>query len=421
MREFDIFKNTDDMTVEAIANEFPVLTAEERERMFAMSERKFNITEKRFPQGEMNNNDDYDIDVDGVEEYDRPAWLRYLSTAAALMLLGAGLAFGHNLLKRRPTQGPDIDTPPVVATEITTGTSLTTGADNSKYTTKELDIDALLVTTATAAATDAPAATEAPTAAPTAAPTEAPTTEAAPTPDINAYKEIAKTLEKKWLNIKRYNGDYYGTRQMDINDTVIVYLAYDDGINADAPVVYARIYDYGEDIHSVEDYNNYYNSVFSAETEIFRDTAGYIEPEGRYSRVPTIAEYNGALYHIYRTEYADIIEERVKGYPADSDISATWAGWDITPEGEYDMIGDTDVIIENASMDSFDAIIPVCFYSPYGDLQSSGNEYDDNNHNYRIEKWHFINENGQWKIHLSPYDSREYIPYPDYIAKLNAQ
>ena len=47
MKEFDIFRNMDDLTVERIADIHPVLTAEEKERMFAMSERKFNITEKK--------------------------------------------------------------------------------------------------------------------------------------------------------------------------------------------------------------------------------------------------------------------------------------------------------------------------------------------------------------------------------------
>ncbi|HOC34432.1 MAG TPA: hypothetical protein PLH98_04510 [Ruminococcus flavefaciens] len=51
MKDFDIFRNTDDMTVEMIAASYPVLSDEEKERTFAMSERKFNIKERKYPQG----------------------------------------------------------------------------------------------------------------------------------------------------------------------------------------------------------------------------------------------------------------------------------------------------------------------------------------------------------------------------------
>lgn len=40
MKKNDIFENTDDMTLEKMSQEFPVLTDEEKERIFAMSEKK---------------------------------------------------------------------------------------------------------------------------------------------------------------------------------------------------------------------------------------------------------------------------------------------------------------------------------------------------------------------------------------------
>lgn len=43
----DIFRDIDDMTVEEIADRYSVLTEKEKDRMFAMSERKFNIKEKK--------------------------------------------------------------------------------------------------------------------------------------------------------------------------------------------------------------------------------------------------------------------------------------------------------------------------------------------------------------------------------------
>ena len=39
----DIFDDIDDETVEKLSNEFPVLTDEEKDRIFAMSERKYNL------------------------------------------------------------------------------------------------------------------------------------------------------------------------------------------------------------------------------------------------------------------------------------------------------------------------------------------------------------------------------------------
>ena len=177
MKDFDIFRNTDDTTVELIAGSYPVLTDEEKERMFSMSERKFNIKERKYPQGYTNETDeeDYDDDVEGVEEYDRPMWLKFLTTAAALMLVGGGLAVGRNLMRRRPV--PDNSPAPQIATAVSTGTQTTavTDSDNVTYT---IDVDAMLTgldTTAPAAVAEttaapaqaAPAATEPPTEAPT--------------------------------------------------------------------------------------------------------------------------------------------------------------------------------------------------------------------------------------------------------------
>lgn len=426
MKEFDIFRNTDDLTVERIANIHPILTDEEKDRMFAMSERKFNITEKKFPQGNMTAAAAMAAadDVEGVEEYDRPAWLRYLSTAAALILLGAGIALCKNLIMRRPS--PEINNnvtpPPVIATEIETNTTVTSGADNSKYTTVSFDIDSLLTGTSSVKVavpvetTPAPVATEAPTAAPTTpAPTEPPTT-AAPTYDIESYKAIAKDLETKWLQIERLNSNYYGTGAATDPDQFKVYLINEDGtVDYANPVYYIRIND--GNVHTVEDYLGLYNSVFESGTQLFHDVYGYAEPEGSYYSVQPLTEYNGSLYHIYYVQYADIINQRISGYHG---TASTWIGWEIIPDAEYNAVGDTDVIIQNATETSFDAIVPVCFYSPYGELKINS-AYDDANHNYYAEKWHIIIHDGIWKISLGPEETRQWIDYADYMAMLNPQ
>lgn len=45
MKDNDLLFDLDDEAIEKLAQEFPVLTDEEKERMYAMSERKYNITE----------------------------------------------------------------------------------------------------------------------------------------------------------------------------------------------------------------------------------------------------------------------------------------------------------------------------------------------------------------------------------------
>ena len=417
MKEFDIFRNTDDMTVERIANIHPVLTNEEKERMFAMSERKFNITEKKFPQGGIGEMDD-DDDVDGVEEYDRPAWLRYLSTAAALVLLGGGIALCKNLLQRSPApENNNIEAPPVIATEIETGTTITSGADNSKYTTVSFDVDAILTAVssaapAPAAETTAAPATQAPTAAPAAqAPTEAPTT-TAPSYDIEAYKQIAKDLETKWFKLARLNSYYYGN--VDIDKSFKVHKVYEDGSVLDEPVYYVRGYD--TDINTTEDYRNLHNSIFT-DTPYLGDVYGAYPDEYCYTVHPIISDENGLLYHAY-LHLDDIGFTPQSGFAVEPD-DPSYILWHLIPEYEYNILGDTDVIIQNATADSFDAIVPACFYSPEGGLNIL-TPYDDDHHNYFADKWHIVNVNGEWRIELE-YRGKEWVEYADYMSMLNAQ
>ena len=64
----DLFENTDNMTIDSLAQDFPVLTDEEKERIYAMSERKYNN------DTDMNTDEKFDrkIEVTGVERYKRP-------------------------------------------------------------------------------------------------------------------------------------------------------------------------------------------------------------------------------------------------------------------------------------------------------------------------------------------------------------
>lgn len=87
----ELFEDMKEEDINEIAESYPVLTDEEKERMFSMSERKYNI----------NNDDGIDTvsakhesnEVSGVEHYTRPVWKKVAAVAASVAILGSG-AFG---------------------------------------------------------------------------------------------------------------------------------------------------------------------------------------------------------------------------------------------------------------------------------------------------------------------------------------
>lgn len=79
MRSDDLFSNIDDKTAGRLSEEYPVLKAEQKERLYAMSKRKYNIND--IPE-------DNTVEVSGVEKYRRPKWYKFASAAAAVLLAG---------------------------------------------------------------------------------------------------------------------------------------------------------------------------------------------------------------------------------------------------------------------------------------------------------------------------------------------
>ena len=75
MRTDDVFNDIDSRTADRLAKEYPVLRDEQKERLYAMSKRKFDIKI-----------DNSSIDVSGVEKYRRPKWFKGVSAAAAALL-----------------------------------------------------------------------------------------------------------------------------------------------------------------------------------------------------------------------------------------------------------------------------------------------------------------------------------------------
>ena len=91
MRTDDIFNDIDSKTADRLSKEYPVLRDEQKERLYAMSKRKFDIK---------NVNDNNGIDVSGVEKYRRPKWYKGVSVAAAAILLTGGIGSSMYFISR---------------------------------------------------------------------------------------------------------------------------------------------------------------------------------------------------------------------------------------------------------------------------------------------------------------------------------
>lgn len=89
MRTDDIFNDIDSKTADRLAKEYPVLRDEQKERLYAMSKRKFDIK-----------NENNSIDVSGVEKYRRPKWYKGVSVAAAAVLLTGGIGSSMYFISR---------------------------------------------------------------------------------------------------------------------------------------------------------------------------------------------------------------------------------------------------------------------------------------------------------------------------------
>ena len=111
MAKTDFFDNEiDERTVEKISDEFPVLSDEEKDRIFAIVERKLNIAE----------NEAHSEEVSGVEEYVRPRWISIVSFAASAAVLLGGLGGGTLLMRNMKQVVHDVPAPENVTEPATT-------------------------------------------------------------------------------------------------------------------------------------------------------------------------------------------------------------------------------------------------------------------------------------------------------------
>ena len=108
--EFDILENAESSVTDRLEAEFPPRDDTEKEKIFRMSERKFNNTSAPDTEKEQT--------VSGVEVYRRPKWQRGLSIAAACALVVGGAtggAYAFNRFRNTPAAESQLDTKKKVA------------------------------------------------------------------------------------------------------------------------------------------------------------------------------------------------------------------------------------------------------------------------------------------------------------------
>ena len=108
--EFDILENAESSVTDRLEAEFPPRDNREKEKIFRMSERKFNNTSAPDTEKEQT--------VSGVEVYRRPKWQRGLSIAAACALVVGGATGGtyaFNRFRNTPAAESQLDTRKKVA------------------------------------------------------------------------------------------------------------------------------------------------------------------------------------------------------------------------------------------------------------------------------------------------------------------
>ena len=324
---FDLLEDSDEGELAMIDRLTPELSEEQFERILEMSKRKRNIIRASKERNNINMSASgyAEDEVTGVEEYKRPTILKIAATAASLILLGGGLALGHNLLKRSNTVEPDI-VPNVAAVTVTT-TNATTDGENAAVTTVTADVTAEVSGTAvdTTAVSSAQAGTTAPVSSQAQAQTQAAATNAG-----NTAEEPAVTENPAY----RAEAEEWSRNYFDAKDILLLnydYLDMSDTFEAQRLVIYL---DYGatEEDQPRENHTmtfvHYVNPKFSSVEDIKADQVKYVfndydengqnmnswmldryysmkvEPGqviednwyNKYDYYPKFTEYNGKIY-----------------------------------------------------------------------------------------------------------------------------
>ena len=206
---FDCLEDAEGRDMEKITKNTPELDEAQFERILSMSERKYNKKKREKINSEYTDSFGREEVAEGVETYDnRPVWIRYAATAAALVLTAGILALTHNILGRH-NQTPDKPAPPIIAATSSVTTTGTTDADNTELTTVSADPDATVtgsettdITTTTTVSSAASSQTPQLT---TVAATEAAGTENKDNAEqMSEYKRIATDLFDSYAYCRDY-------------------------------------------------------------------------------------------------------------------------------------------------------------------------------------------------------------------------
>lgn len=128
MRFDDLFNDIDNNTADRLSEEYPVLKDDRKERLYAMSKRKYDMNDVF---GDKLN------DVSGVEKYRRPKWYKSASIAAAAVLLVGGIGGSMAFISRNAN---------VPSTEVEESVPETTEAEEvteEATEAEEIDADAI--------------------------------------------------------------------------------------------------------------------------------------------------------------------------------------------------------------------------------------------------------------------------------------
>ena len=95
--EFDIMFSREESDIEKIANNYPAAGQREKEKIYEICKRKYNILKSEDKESE---SDGFIKQAEGVEVYKRPKLYRFLSVAAAVAIVAGGVG-GYAFMKNR--------------------------------------------------------------------------------------------------------------------------------------------------------------------------------------------------------------------------------------------------------------------------------------------------------------------------------
>ena len=367
-KEFDI----DLETANRIAKEYPSLSDSARERMFNMTKKKINITNKA---DEDNNNS-----VHGVEKYNRPRWIKFAGMAAAVAIIAGSIGGGNYLLhKMNDSAPPEIsssETEPATAssssmaeTVISSSSSMTTAANGSStiksVSTTAVTESSVITSTTTTAETTTTAATSAIVEA---------TTEVTDTKNLTPEEAAHKLTDNYWSYECFFHTHSHSMTSSDAKGLSFGYTYHHSYNNeewtGDTKLTYCKTDDERLTDSTMDSLKKIYNTYYSKNYDPFhidttQDTNGYelfgpsftadtLPADKKLDHEYTFIEYEGELYQkIIPSHYSadehwsddrmDITDVTEKSFTLKRKIHNPPIDWELPGEFTFKIVFDEDV------------------------------------------------------------------------------